>query len=163
MIIWHCRSQLKNVDSSAIWTCPFGIPVRRSTLSTFFSWLRQCQVIMKSFCSCISLRMMWSCMAWSVAMLFKRFGRLSSKCSQHSRGSSRRPVAKVDWWLYFIFLGVLLWGGEKCKAFVRDGQRCDNKSSTFSGKTQRINSFPAKLVFYHFTLLDARRFYRKGL
>ena len=31
IIIWHCRSQLKNVDSSGIWTRTFGIPVRRST------------------------------------------------------------------------------------------------------------------------------------
>ena len=31
MTIWHGRSQLKNVDSSGIWTRPFGIPVRRST------------------------------------------------------------------------------------------------------------------------------------
>ena len=30
MIIWHCRSQLKNVDSSGIWTRTFGTPVRRS-------------------------------------------------------------------------------------------------------------------------------------
>ena len=25
MIIWHCRSQLKNIDSSKIWTCTFRI------------------------------------------------------------------------------------------------------------------------------------------
>ena len=31
MIIWHCRSQLKNVHSSGIWSRTFRIPVRRST------------------------------------------------------------------------------------------------------------------------------------
>ena len=31
MMIWHCRSQLKNIDSSGIWTRTFEIPVRRST------------------------------------------------------------------------------------------------------------------------------------
>ena len=31
MIIWHCWSQLKSVDSSGSWTLTFGIPVRRST------------------------------------------------------------------------------------------------------------------------------------
>ena len=38
MIIWHCLSQLKNIDLS--WS----------------SWLQQCQIIMKKkkFCSCIS-------------------------------------------------------------------------------------------------------------
>ena len=30
-IIWHCWSQLKNVDLSRIWTCTFGILVCHST------------------------------------------------------------------------------------------------------------------------------------
>ena len=31
MIIWHCRSQLKNVDSGGIWSRTFGILARPST------------------------------------------------------------------------------------------------------------------------------------
>ena len=37
MTIWHCRSELKNVDSSGVLTRTFGIPVRRSTCWTLSS------------------------------------------------------------------------------------------------------------------------------
>ena len=51
MIIWSCRSQLKNVDLSGIWTPTFGIPVRPSTC-----WVHFGSVILswKNFFSCIS-------------------------------------------------------------------------------------------------------------
>ena len=59
MIIWHCRSQLKSVDSGGIWSRTFGIPVRHSTC-----WAIESTGIggefyptKVHFCSCISLRM----------------------------------------------------------------------------------------------------------
>ena len=73
MIIWHCRSQLKNVDSSGIWTRSFGIAVRRSACLSYRvhrDWKRVFIQLKCTRYSCDNLTLIHERM-FSVSILFQ--------------------------------------------------------------------------------------------
>ena len=109
MIIWHCQSQLKNVDSSGIWTHTFGMPVRRSTcwaieptgIGGEFIIQLKCTRYSRNNLTLIHERMC------SVSILFQNYPQLTSGVSDYHEN------------FQFMFLWGWFWNRKYSYSFFR--------------------------------------------
>ena len=94
--------------------------------STFFSWLWQCQIIMKNFCSCISLRMI---LKWSNCS--RRWLRVSIPHLPATRSSLFREVVRKR---NYLLLPIVA---------------CQTSFVTTWFKTHALFTIPMSFVHFH--------------